>query len=289
MRINVEFFDLDKIADSGQCFRWKKTGDRAYQIPAFGKILNVRHTDGGEVELDCSPKEYREIWEGYFDLLTPYERYEQELRTRSDTGEYLYSAARAARGIRILRQDLWEVILSFIISQNNNIPRIKRSIEKLCERFGGFPDAWQIAMKGPGGLEGLGLGYRKNYIVHAALSYFGDGDGSMGRILESLTCEDAMRYLKTWPGIGPKVASCICLYGLGHKEAFPRDVWVKRIEAEHFGGRFPEEDYPGFAGVLQQYIFYYERSRHGIFEKNTRIDNTRQAAEGGMPGMRGKA
>lgn len=208
MYILAPYLDLDKIAESGQCFRWRKTGDRAYQIPAFGKVLNARHTAvPDEVELDCSPEDYYGIWADYFDLETDYGQYERELNTRSDTGPYLHAAARAARGIRILKQELWETILSFIISQNNNIPRIKGCIERLCERFGGFPDAGSIARS------------------------------------------------------GPKVANCICLYGLGHKEAFPRDVWIKRIEAERFGGHFPEESYPGFAGVLQQYIFFYERGK----------------------------
>lgn len=264
MFILAPYLDLDKIAASGQCFRWKKTGDRAYQIPAFGKVLNARHTAvPDEVELDCSIKDYCGIWEDYFDLKTPYGRYERKLETQNGTGDYLMHAARAARGIRILKQELWETIVSFIISQNNNIPRIKGCIERLCERFGGFPDAASIARSGPRGLDGLGLGYRQDYIIDAAIAYHGNGDGSTGRILRGLPYEDAMKYLTTWRGIGPKVANCICLYGLGHKEAFPRDVWIKRIETEHFGGHFPEEDYPGYAGVLQQYIFFYEReSRH---------------------------
>lgn len=94
MIILATYLNLDKIAESGQCFRWKKTGEQAYQIPAFGKVLNARHVGAnGEVELDCSLEDFRTVWEDYFDLKTPYEQYEQELRTRSDTGEYLYRAA----------------------------------------------------------------------------------------------------------------------------------------------------------------------------------------------------
>ena len=107
------------------------------------------------------------------------------------------------------------------------------------------------------GLDGLGLGYRQQYILAAAILF----DTDVEKELKSLDYGDAMKHLTRWLGIGLKVANCICLYGLGHKEAFPRDVWIKRIEAEHFGGHFPEEDFPGFAGVLQQYIFFYERSR----------------------------
>lgn len=179
MYILAPYLDLDKIAESGQCFRWKKTGDRAYQIPAFGKVLNARHTAvPDEVELDCSPEDYYGIWADYFDLETDYGQYERELNTRSDTGPYLHAAARAARGIRILKQELWETILSFIISQNNNIPRIKGCIEKLCERFGGFPSAGRIARSGPKGLDGMGLGYRQDYIIDAAIAYHGNGDGT---------------------------------------------------------------------------------------------------------------
>lgn len=183
--------------------------------------------------------------------------------------EYIWEAERAARGIRILRQDLWEVIVSFLISQNNNIPRIRQSLEKMCERFGGFPSAQQIAKSGPKGMSGLGLGYRDKYIIDAAITYCGDGDGTTERILKSLSYDDAMKYLLTWQGVGEKVANCICLYGLGHKEAFPRDVWIKRIEAEHFGGHFPDEDFPEYAGVLQQFIYYYERSRKNGRDKET--------------------
>ena len=263
LNIHTTFFDLDKIAESGQCFRWKKTGEQAYEIPAYGKTLNIRQV-GDRLYLDCAQAEYDEIWRDYFDLASDYGQYEQELRTRSDTSSYLYEATKAARGIRILKQDLWEVIVSFIISQNNNIPRIKGCIEKLCERFGGFPDAKQILDGGMKELDGLGLGYRQQYILAAALLYHGNGDGSTEKELRSLDYKEAMKSLLRWLGIGPKVANCICLFGLGHKEAFPRDVWVKRIEAEHFDGHFPEENYPGYAGVLQQYIFFYERSRkHG--------------------------
>lgn len=265
LKIGVALLNLEKIANSGQCFRWEKTGENSYTIPAFGKVLHIKQ-EGELLEMDCSQQEFEGVWRDYFDLDSDYGKIEEQLRTEK-TPEYLVKAAKAARGIRILRQDLWEVILSFIISQNNNIPRIKGCIEKICERFGGFPDARQIAVHGPKGLEGLGLGYRTNYIIDAALSFYGDGDGSTERILRSITYEEAMRYLTSWRGIGPKVANCICLYGLGHKEAFPRDVWIKRIEAEHFDGKFPEERYPEYAGVLQQYIYFFERSEKNVKQR----------------------
>lgn len=257
LTIETNYLDLDKIAESGQCFRWHKVGEREYIIPAFGKELHIKQ-DGpeGVFEFDCSPEEYEEIWKDYFDLGTDYSQYAEALRIQP-VPRYLYEAEQAARGIRILKQDLWEVIVSFTVSQNNNIPKIKNCIERMCERYGGFPDAHQIEAGGMFGLDGLGLGYRQQYILAAAILF----DTDVEKELKSLDYGEAMKHLTRWLGVGPKVANCICLYGLGHKEAFPRDVWIKRIEAEHFDGHFPEEDFPGFAGVLQQYIFFYERSR----------------------------
>lgn len=269
IKIHTNYFDLDKIADSGQCFRWRKIEKGAYMIPAFGKELLIwQNAKAGETCLNCSWEEYEKIWKDYFDLGADYEAFETELRIRKDTNEYLYEAAKAARGIRILRQDLWETIVSFIISQNNNIPKIKNTIKRLCERYDGFPTANQIVNGGSDKLNDLGLGYRKNYVLGAAILYRRDGEN----ILKGLDYKGAMKFLLKFVGIGPKVANCICLYGLGHKEAFPRDVWIKRIEAEHFGGHFPDENYPGYAGVYQQYIFYFERSKkecaNGAAEKN---------------------
>ena len=261
LKILTTACDLDKIADSGQCFRWKKIGEHSYEIPAYGKVLRVRQEyENACIYFDCAQEDYNTVWKDYFDLDTDYEQYERESYDRISTNQYLRDAIVASRGIRILKQDLWETIVSFIISQNNNIPRIKGCIENMCVRFGGFPSPYQIIECGIQGLDGLRLGYRQDYIVEAARMYYGDGDNQVEHTLRGLTYEDAMKYLTSWHGIGSKVANCICLFGLGHKEAFPRDVWIKRIEVEYFDGRFPEENYHGFAGILQQYIFFYERS-----------------------------
>lgn len=138
-KIATVFLDLDKIADSGQCFRWREVGDREYIIPAFGKELHIKQ-DGPDswLEFDCSREEYETVWADYFDLKTNYARYTEELRTIK-VPEYLREAEKAARGIRILRQDLWEVIVSFLVSQNNNIPRIRQSLEKCVRGSEGSP------------------------------------------------------------------------------------------------------------------------------------------------------
>ena len=267
LKITSTYCDLDKIADSGQCFRWKQIGEHAYEIPAFGRVLKVRQDyEDNCLYFDCTQEEYNAIWKDYFDFDTDYEQYEREALGQSSTNKYLRDAIAVSRGIRILKQDLWETIVSFIISQNNNIPRIKGCIERLCDRFGCFPEPYRITAGGLSGLDGLGLGYRQEYIFEAAVSYFmlvGWNSERLRQLYNNKSYTDAREHLMAHKGIGAKVADCICLFGLAKKEAFPRDVWIKRIEVEQFNGRFPEENYPGYAGVLQQYIFFYERNRKG--------------------------
>lgn len=256
LKLEFKNFDLDKIADSGQCFRWKKTGDRAYEIPAYGKVLHISQPEDGAAVTDCSPEEFEAVWWNYFDLESDYGAITDRMRTEI-TPRYLYEAEKAARGIRILRQELWEAALSFIISQNNNIPRIKQSIERICAQYGGFPTASEICSQ-PERLAECGLGYRDRYIAGTA-EYFAKPGAEQH--LKEMDYAGAKAELMKLNGVGAKVADCICLYGLGHKEAFPKDVWIKRIEEEHFGGHFPVEQYKECAGVLQQYIYFYERSR----------------------------
>ncbi|MDR3345376.1 MAG: 8-oxoguanine DNA glycosylase, partial [Oscillospiraceae bacterium] len=228
--IQNDYFSLEKITASGQCFRWRRLDDGCYEIPAFGKILHARQS-GGTVRLDCSEGDYDAFWHNYFDLDCDYAQYH---RAAEESGlDFLAQAAEYSRGIRILRQELWETLLSFIISQNNNIPRICLCLERIIARFGYFPAREELI---EGSLAGLGLGYREAYLYDAARR-FSPGMCDFSAIL----------------GVGPKVNSCVRLFALGMKDEFPRDVWIKRIETERFGGHFPEEQFPGFAGVLQQF------------------------------------
>ncbi|MDR2605944.1 MAG: DNA-3-methyladenine glycosylase 2 family protein [Oscillospiraceae bacterium] len=232
-----EYFDPAKIAASGQCFRWQNLDGGEWLVPAFGTELHIGER-GGDIALDCSQDEFERIWKSYLDIESDYGAYHRA--ALNSELPYLITAAEYSKGIRILRQDLWETVLSFIISQNNNIPRIRLCLNRIIERFGHLPEPSEIA---EGTLDGLGLGYRDRYIYDAA---------------KRLTPD--MTDFRSIVGVGPKVANCIELYGLGRKDAFPRDVWIKRIEKEHFNGRFPEELFPGFAGVMQQYLFYYGKS-----------------------------
>jgi N-glycosylase/DNA lyase len=234
--IDAEYCDLRKIADSGQCFRWRETGTDVWEVPAFDRVLTAK-TSGDSVVLDCSNEDFNAVWNAYFDESGDYAAYHSAILGAELP--YLTEAANTSKGIRILRQDLWETVVSFIISQCNNIPRIKLCLNRIIERFGHFPKPNEITR---GSLAGLSLGYRDEYLYDAA---------------EKFT--DAMTDFRVINGVGAKVDNCIRLYGLGRKDAFPRDTWIKRIEHEQFGGHFPEELFSGFAGVAQQYLFYYAR------------------------------
>ena len=255
MELAVDFFDLGRMADSGQCFRWEKIGENQYRIPAFGRLLTVAQPKPDMIRADCSSSEWEQVWAPYFDMDTDYNVIVRDIDPRD---AYLQAAAEASHGMRILRQELWEIVVSFIISQNNNIPRIRRIIQRLCGAFGGFPKAEGIASAGEDTLRDLGLGYRAKYLWEAAGRFLRDERdkpcGHRGYAQERL-------YFQSYNGIGAKVADCICLFGLGCKEAFPIDTWIRRIINDYYEGRFPIERYSSSAGVLQQYMFYYERTR----------------------------
>ena len=253
MLIQAEHLDLAQIAESGQCFRWRPT-EAGYLIPAFGKTLRVRQQAENVIEANCAPAEWRAVWHGYFDLDTDYGAMIAQIDPADD---YLSAAAAYGSGIRILRQPLWETIVGFIISQNNNIPRIRGIVNRLCAGQADFPPPERVAALGEGALREMGLGYRAPYLHAAALRYLQENDGG---ILPALSYPDARARLLQYPGIGEKVADCICLFALHHLDAFPMDKWMKRIVKTRYAGQFPLERYPGTRGVMQQYMFYYERS-----------------------------
>ena len=242
--------NLHQIANSGQCFRWQQINDNTYKIPAFGQELAISQ-DGDLFTLSCDKNEWNSIWRNYFDLDTNYNEVENIIMSTND--DFLKTAYQFGSGIRILRQDLWEVIISFIISQNNNIPRIKKSIQKLCDTYYGKfpPPLWLFNIN----LSNMGLGYRDKYIKNACnwmianCSFTGKLD-----ISYSYDKEQLMKI----KGVGNKVADCICLFGLHHLDAFPIDVHIKSIIDREYNGEMPEWVDCKYAGLFQQYIFYYE-------------------------------
>lgn len=259
MHIECNWLSLEKIHTSGQCFRWVKKDDGSFIVPAFGSELTLKQESGSEIFLSCSEDEFRDIWHDYFDLGFDY-AYHAVNAAGNIQSDYLYDAIKSAIGVRILRQDLWETVVSFIISANNNIPRIRKIISALCEPFEGrFPDAKELFDMGMEKIRSCGTGFRDKYLYDAA-SFFLSHDVKAD--LSGADYPQAKEYLKRIKGVGNKVADCVCLFGLGYRDAFPRDVHIKRIESEHFNGRFPEEKSLGGAGILQQYLFYYEREKN---------------------------
>lgn len=258
IKIPSQDFDIEQIANSGQCFRIRKVSSDTWNVSAFGHTLNVRKNGAGEHILECSTDEYREIWQDYFDAQCDYGAIKDSIRAARDP--YLIAAVDYGYGIRILRQDLWETIVTFIISQQNNIPRIKRIISKLCDGVN-FPDPETLAKYSEADLEAIGLGYRAKYLVEISRAVL-SGELSLSE-LKKMNYADAVSCLKQFNGIGDKVANCIALYGLHKTESFPIDVWMKRIINNRYSGHFNTDRFTGYAGVVQQYMFFYERHLSG--------------------------
>ena len=267
-------FDLDKIADSGQCFRWTRqetrSGGCTYRIIAGGDCLYITDLGDQRYELDCTREQYSRIWQEYLDLREDY----RSIRSRIDPGQdpFLWAASEHEKGIRILRQDPWEMLITFIISQNRNIPAIRRSVELLSEACGdrrldskgmeyyAFPQPAAVLELSQKDLSDCRLGYRCRY-VHAAAQAVAEGQIDL-ELLRTADEEAAMKALIGLLGVGIKVASCVSLFGLHHMDAFPVDVWMKRILAEQYPGGYPREQYSPYNGVYQQYMFAYYRHFH---------------------------
>ncbi len=278
--IENECFSVPQICESGQCFRLDPVSEDTYKLIAKDRYLKIQiqkvqndekgkekrpGSVGERTILFCTEEEYREFWEEYFDLGV---RYEDYLAAVAPDDEYLQAAAGFGRGIRILRQDLWEMIITFILSQQNNIPRIKGLIRAICERYGqkrtaadgtvydAFPDAQSLAAATEEELRALKLGYRSRYICGTA-AMIADGKLDLEQI-GKMEYQKAKEELMRLPGIGGKVADCICLFALHQMDAFPVDTHIKKVLDARYAGRFPFERYRGCAGVMQQYIFYYD-------------------------------
>lgn len=280
-RIKIEDMDLGQIAQSGQCFRMKEQEHGIWSVAAGGEYIEAVK-EGEEFIFSCDKPEFQLIWSSYFDLEEDYGGYKKRVPSE-DT--YLREAIRCGWGVRILRQDFWEMLITFLISQNNNIPRIKGSVAGLCERFGSektgrglmlsasgsweettcsyytFPSPESIAIAGLSGLSGLGLGYRDKYLLSIAEHCSGsEGEKWMSGLKEA-DYETAHTMLQKQYGIGKKVADCVCLFGLHHVGAFPVDTHVKQILTAHYPNGFPLKRYEDCAGILQQYMFYHKINR----------------------------
>ncbi|RKJ39934.1 DNA-3-methyladenine glycosylase 2 family protein [Acutalibacter sp. 1XD8-33] len=260
-------FDLAQTLDCGQAFRWRQRDSCRWEGAALGRSLRLSQS-GGALEADCSPEEWARIWAPYFDLEEDYTRIQAEL---ADLSPVLAEAAAFAPGIRILRQDPWEALCTFVLSQNNNIRRIKGLVEAFCRRFGpeipgsplrGFPSAERVAALSLEDLAPLRMGYRAPYVLDAARRAAA-GEIPFCRILEEEP-DFGREQLRKIQGVGPKVAECALLYGFHKTECFPLDVWMKRAMAVLLPGVRPE-DFGGNAGLAQQYLFHYSRMHPELF------------------------
>lgn len=272
----VEKFSIQQIADSGQTFRWIKDKKGGYTGVVFGKIINVIQEEGKIIINGSNEEDYEKIWKNYFDLDRDYKELINSFKGKDI---HLDNAIVYGEGIRILNQDLWEMIISFIISGNNNIPRIRKSIELICERYGDyideiegikyykFPTPEQLSIATIQDLRNCGVGYRDTYIYKTTKAIIEKQVDLEG--IKDMNLEDARKELKKLAGIGDKVADCILLFSCNKTNTFPIDTWVKKVLTKYYGlektgtkevNAFVREYFGEHCGIAQQYLFYYIRN-----------------------------
>ncbi|WP_311482421.1 DNA glycosylase [uncultured Anaerococcus sp.] len=273
--LREDSFKVDHIFECGQCFNFRKNDDGSYTAVFLGKIINLLECDDYTLIRNVSLDEFYEIFYDYFDLGTDYGMIKEAL----SESEILGKACDYGYGIRILNQDLFETTISFIISANNQIPRIKKAVRIISERYGeylgeymgekyySFPSPEVLAKVDPIDLrEYARVGFRDVRIVETAKAFV---DGYLNFEDEkNLTDKDLHNKLKELPGIGPKVADCIMLFAYHRRGTFPVDVWIKRVMETLFIGKevpkkqvdnYAREIFGDLAGYAQQYLFYYGR------------------------------
>ncbi len=268
-------FHVGQTLECGQCFHFQKLGENEYGLSAFGKLLHIEQTKDSVILYNTTEAEYRQIWEAYFDLNRDYSEIKRTLLTADGK---LGDAIDSMWGVRLLKQDFFETLISFIISQNKQIPHIKQIVANLSRAYGtllgeikgevfySFPDCHTLKTVGEEELRRLKTGFRAPYICDAVKKVC---DGILTEeLLCSLDAPEAMNRLMEIRGVGEKVASCVMLFGLGMREEFPVDVWIKRIMEElYFHKETSREEirtkamelYGSYGGYAQQYLFYYGR------------------------------
>lgn len=264
---NVNCFDLDQTLHCGQCFRWYQNDDSTHTGVVRDSVATVGYKDG-VLTIKSIGSMDRSDWQKYFDLDLDYESIKCSL---SKMHPVLNDASQYAGGIRILCQDSFEALISFIISQNNNIQRIKGIVDRLCESFGeklcegyyAFPTCEVLAQLSADDLSPIRAGFRNRYIISAA-QLVKSGDIDLEKI-RTMKYDDARKELTKITGVGIKVADCALLYGMHRLDAFPIDVWMKRALEVLFGGMKGDE-FGEYGGIAQQYIFHYSKMHKELFE-----------------------
>ena len=278
--VKIPFLDLLKVADSGQAFRIKVIDDAHIELVAYGRYLQIADLGKDRFAFSCDEKEFEDIWKPYLDLGRDYGKI---VRSIDKNDEYLMAAAKFGEGIRILKQDIFETTISYIISQRRSIPSITTSVErisKLCgkkikapqlespfvapleKEYYAFPTPEELNNLPYKDLENTGVGYRAPYIARAAEEF---SSGKLDPDALSALSDDALyKALTAMYGVGTKVANCVMLFAFARTGRFPVDVWIQRIEDRYYNGHFDCTPYPDTAGIMQQFMFYYERRKPQI-------------------------
>lgn len=258
--------------DCGQCFRFDSVEDTKHKNRvdgiALGKYVSFADSDAeGELEIYSSADDFESLWSSFLSLDTDYEAVNTDI-CRALCGAdraHMERVVAAGRGIRILRQEPWEALCSFIVSQNNNIPRIKKIINAMCRTFGekieggySFPSPAALADAGEAAIFELKTGFRAKYIYDAAVKVC-TGEVSLEEVKNAEKYDDAAAVLERISGVGPKVAACTLLFGFERLDAFPVDVWIKRVIEKRFPNGLDPAVFGPWAGIAQQYLFYFER------------------------------
>lgn len=259
--LHPDSFRLADTLDCGQAFRFFKDDNDVWSGIVSGRQIRMKEDGEDILFYDICESDFTELMIPYFTLDIDY----AAIKRRFSSDKHLKAAMEYANGIRILRQDKWECVCSFIISQNNNIPRIKGIIERLCESFGNkceggyaFPPADRIAALSAEDLSPLRAGFRTRYILDAAAK-FANGEINL-ELVSAAPLDDARQELMKIKGVGPKVADCALLFSFGRFDAFPQDVWIKRATAELYPNGLPD-CFGEYAGIAQQYLFHYMRNK----------------------------
>ena len=256
-------FSLKHTLECGQCFRWKKKND-SYIGVVCGKVARVKESDG-KVFIETEGELC--FWENYFDLNRDYDRILQTFGSHPFT----LKAIEYGRGLRILQQDVWETLCSFILTQRMKIERTAAIIEKLCragdemiefkgETFFAFPSPKTMAKFNEETWRVLGAGYREKYLSKAPQSFLTERKFFDEGHCYQTTSEARKQLIQSFCGVGKKTANCVLLFGLRRMDAFPVDTWIEKASKQYYGGKLNVADFGEYAGIAQQYIFHYVRN-----------------------------
>lgn len=265
--LHIPHLNLPLIMDSGQCFRMTRKDADTFHLIARGRALTIRRVGSDDYLFDCPEEDLERVWRAYFDLDRDYPAI---YRAIPEDDPFLSAAKGYGAGLRILRQDPFETLISFIISQRKTIPAIRRCVDQLARLCGreiapgcfAFPDARRLDAQPLDALRRCGLGYRARYVQDSA-RMIASGEISL-RAIQALEDGALMRALTRLPGVGGKVAGCVMLFAYARFDAFPRDVWINRVIDQVYGGRFDPGRYRGHAGFIQQLMFCYGRGTRAI-------------------------